>query len=438
MDGRILLQGNGCIAGVDAYTGRLLWEAEIPQMHIYNGTHGGGGGGLSKSTPWDDPKAEAKGVPPTKHARATGFNWASSTDCVYVFAAEECLRFDLATGAAKPGWKMPLPTIDGETLCWGCPRIHGDVLVATAFRPSDLRDARIGIGGNGGDWTGDRMPMSHLMAVDCKSGKLLWSHAANLGFNNRAFALSDDRVFCTDLLQTDAAEGYVANGRKLPASPASLRAFDLQSGKEVWTKKLDRLVKYITYMEAGDRLLVPNRYGRQWTGKGWGWPGLSERETRSKSGRPNGVFRAFQGKAGDLLWEVSEQHYDGPFSVIGDRILNRYGTAFEPDTGLLAKRVSPLTGVEESFGFKKSGCAVIGGCDSLVAWRTAYHDMTTGNSIYLPGFEAGCTTSLLPAGGLLNLPNFGLYHLRARAAALAMVHRPTAQPLVELSTHQNQ
>jgi hypothetical protein len=35
---------------------------------------------------------------------------------------------------------------------------------------------------------------------------------------------------------------------------------------------------------------------------------------------------------------------------------------------------------------------------------------------------------LLPAGGLLNLPNFGLFHLRARAAALSMVHRSSARP----------
>ncbi len=427
VDGRMFLQGDGVIAGIDAYTGRLLWEAAIPTMHIYNGTHSGGGT-LSQSTPWDDEKANQKEVPPIKHARATGFNWAAASDCIYVFAAEQCLRFDPATGKPKESWVMPLPKDDGEALCWGHPRVAGDILVATAFRPSDLRDAKIGSGGNGGDWTGDRMPMSHVFAVDRETGKLIWSHAAHLAFNNRAFVAAGNRVFCTDLLQSDAATNYLDNGRKLPTADAALRAFDLKTGKEVWNEKLDRLVKYINYIETDDLLLVPNRYGREWTGEGWGWPGLPERETRSKSGRPDGIFRAFRGETGELVWQISEQHYDGPYSVIGDRILNRYGTAFDPKTGKLATRVSPLTGEPESFGFKKSGCAVLGGCDTLVAWRTGYHDMRTGTSTLLPGFEAGCTTSLLPAGGMLNMPNFGMFHLRARAAALSMVHRPCAQP----------
>ena len=428
VDGRMFLQGNGVVAGVDAYTGRLLWESEIPTMHIYNGTHGGGGGGLGQSNPWEDEKAAAKGIPPIMRPRATGLNWAAASDCVYLFAADECFRFDPATGENLSTWKMPLPKVNDEELCWGCPRIVDDIVVATAFLPSDMRDARIGIDGNGGDWAGDRMPMKFLFAVDRQTGKVIWSQRANFGFNNRAFVAANDRVFCTDLLQTRAVEGFLEAKRKLPNVPAAVRAFDLRSGKEVWKFELDNLVKYLTFSEKDDMLLVPNRYGRVWTGKGWGWPGLSERETRSKSGRPNGIFRAFRGKTGELLWEISEQHYDGPFSVIGNQILNRYGTSFDPKTGKLAMRLSPVTGAEESYGFRKRGCAVLGGCDSIVAWRTAYHDMTTGASTQLPGFEAGCTTSLLPAGGMLNLPNFGMFHLRARTAAVSMVHRPSSRP----------
>ena len=431
VEGRMFLHGNGVIAAIDAYNGRLLWEAEIPEMHIYNGTHGGGGGGLRQSTPWNDEKAAAKGVPPIRHCRATGFNWAAASDCLYLLADDQCLRFDPATGQSLDPWPMPLTDNSEEPLCWGCPRIAGDILVATAFRPRDMHDARIGIGGNGGDWTGDRMPMSHVFAVNRKTGELLWSQHANFGFNNRAFIAAGGRVYCTDLLQTDAVEGYLINGRKIPDVPASVRAFDLETGQPVWHKHLERLVKYLTYIEKDDILLVPNRYGRTWTDKGWGRPGLSKRDTQKKSGRPNGVFRGFRGKTGEMLWEVNEMHYDGPFTVIGDRVLNRYGTAFDPQTGKLSMRQSPVTGQPESYGFKKSGCAVLGGCPNVVAWRTAYHDMSRGTSTKLPGFEAGCTTSLLPACGMLNMPNFGLFHLRARAAAVSLVHRPSAQPQTE-------
>ena len=38
--------------------------------------------------------------------------------------------------------------------------------------------------------------------------------------------------------------------------------------------------------------------------------------------------------------------------------------------------------------------------------------------------EAGCTATLIPSGGVLNIPNFGQFHLRARTVAMALVHVP--------------
>lgn len=428
VEGRMFLQGNGVIAAIDAYNGRLLWETETPKIYFYSASHSGNARGLSKSTPWDDPKANEKAdIPNTHRPRSTGLNWAATADTVYLFAGQQCIRIDAKTGKQLPAWDMPLPKDHGETLCWGHPRIVDDILVATAFRPIDMKHAKIGSGGNGGDWSGDRMPMSQVFAVDRKSGKLLWSHAANHGFNNRAFVASKNRVFLTDLLQTNAYLNFKEKGRKLNDAPFALRAFDLQSGKPTWSKELKKLIKYISYDSRIDRLYVPNRYGRTWTEEGWGWPGIDSSVTRKKSGRPNGVFRAFEGTSGKQLWEVSERHYDGPFTITANHLLNRYGSGFDPETGLEATRVSPITGQEETFGLKKSGCAVLGACDTLVAWRTAYHNLSTATSTQLPGFEAGCTTSLLPAGGLLNMPNFGMFHLRARAAAVAMVERPSAE-----------
>ena len=425
MDGRMYLQGNGFIGTVDAFTGRLLWEVETPKMHIYNGTHSGGGT-LSKSTPWSDPKADAKGIPNAQRARASGLNWAVASDCLYLFAGDKCLRFNPATGESLPTWEMPLPKVDGEQLCWGHPRIIEGIFVATAFRPSDMTAAKIGSGGNGGDWTGDRMPMSHVFGVDRRSGELLWSQPAAIAFNNRAFIATENRVFLSDMLQPDTIVNFKETGRKIPDAEPAIRAFDVETGKPVWHFQMKRLVKYLTYVAKEDILLVPNRYGRTLSEDGWGWPGIPASVTRRKSGRPNGVFRGFRGQTGEKLWEVSERHYDGPFTVIGDRVLNRYGTAFDPKTGLQALRESTITGELETFGFRKSGCAVLGACESVVAWRTAYHDVQARTSVRLDGFEAGCTTSLLPACGMLNMPNFGLFHLRARAAAVSLVHRPSA------------
>ena len=221
-----------------------------------------------------------------------------------------------------------------------------------------------------------------MLAVERKSGKLLWSQKANFGFGNRGFVATKDRAISIDLLQTDAVEAFLDAGRKISKADPSVRAFDLRTGKEAWTMKADRLLKYLSYIPEEDILLVANRYGRHWSPeKGWFYPGLTAEQSKRKMDRPNGVFRGLRGSTGEKLWEISEQHYDGPFSVIGQLILNRYGTAFEPTSGELAERTSPLTGEKESFGFKKSGCAVLGGCENLVGWRTAYHDMRNGTTV---------------------------------------------------------
>jgi len=70
-----------------------------------------------------------------------------------------------------------------KPLCWSAVRIMGNILVGTVFSPQDLVDA--GADCNGGEWSGDRMPMARLLAIDRSTGKLLWSRKANWGFLNR-------------------------------------------------------------------------------------------------------------------------------------------------------------------------------------------------------------------------------------------------------------
>jgi len=43
----------------------------------------------------------------------------------------------------------------------------------------------------------------------------------------------------------------------------------------------------------------------------------------------------------------------------------------------------------------------------------------------LTGLDAGCSPTLIPGGGLINIPNFGTHHKRNRMTAMALVHRPT-------------
>ena len=416
-DGRMILQGPGLLAAFDIYTGRRLWETPLPKMF----TFGGAGGGLGIHSkkfpePWKAPEALQAEVPPTHHCRASGFDFVSVSDGVYVAAGPTLIRFHPADGKRLAEWKVPLEEKD---LCWGNVRVTGKLLVATAFRPQDLADAQAGHDGQGGEWAGDRMPMAYLLAVDRETGKLVWSRKADWGFLNRGgVAVGGGRVYCVDVLLETAHGKFKEAGRKFADAPPTLYALDLQTGKPQWSRPLDVLVKNVFYSVKRDILVVPCRNLIEWQDGGW----VSAKGAKSFRAAA-GKMRALQGADGKVVWEAAEAPYFDPHVLLDDLIIDRAGVAYDLRTGKRAERTSPLTGQPETWSFKKSGCNHLIACDGMVTWRCAFYDLAGGSGVMpLKGMDAGCTPTLLPGGGVLSIPNFGTHHKRNRMTALALVH----------------
>jgi outer membrane protein assembly factor BamB len=416
IDGRLILQGNGVLSAFDIYTGRPLWESPLPKIHVFGslGVH-------SKDTPHPvrdaKPEHDAE-LPLRQRSRATGLNYVSATDGIYVAAGPTLIRFDPADGRRMAEWKVPL---DDKELCWGAVRIAGKVLVASLFSPQDMITADAGADGNGGDWAGDRMPMSHLLAIDRDTGRLLWSRKAAWGFLNRGgAALGGGKVYCIDLLLENAITAFKEAGRAFPQTPPMLCALDLETGAVVWEKPLEWRAKGVVYAADRDILVVPCRNKVQWKDGAW----FNGKKAKLADGL-KGNMRAFRGGDGSLLWEVDDASYEDPPFVLGDLLITRDGRSFELGTGKRAARTSPLTGLPEQWSFQKAGCNHLIGCDNLITWRTGFFDLAgTAGSMPLRGIEAGCTPTLIPSGGVLNIPNYGQFHLRARTVAMALVHVP--------------
>lgn len=419
VDGRMFLQGPGVLAAFDIYTGRPLWEKPLPRMFTFGGP-GGGLGIHSKKypEPWKAPEALQTEVPPTHHCRASGFDFVSVHDGVYVAAGPTLIRFRPTDGERLAEWKVPL---DEPGLCWGNVRVVDDLLIATAFRPRDLADAQAGHDGQGGEWAGDRMPMAFLLAIDRETGKLAWSRKASWGFLNRGgVAVGNGRVYCVDLLLETAHAKFKAAGRKFPDTPPTLHALDLRTGAAKWSRPLDVLVKNIVYSVPRDLLVVPCRNLTEWKDGAWDRPrGL--KDERSLTGK----MRGLRGADGQVVWEVAEAAYFDPHVLLDDLLIDRDGVTYDLATGKRAERPSPLTGLAETWSFKKAGCNHLVACDGLVTWRCGFYDLAGGSGVMpLKGMDAGCTPTLLPAGGVLNVPNFGTHHKRNRMTALALVHVP--------------
>lgn len=86
-------------------------------------------------------------------------------------------------------------------------------------------------------------------------------------------------------------------------------------------------------------------------------------------------------------------------------------TALNPDPPVVGERTNPLTGKREPRVFPKTyGCD--GGVDyglfyTLRAGTAAFYDKSIeSGTVFLSGPRSGCTNSVIPSGGLLNVPYF--------------------------------
>ncbi len=89
----------------------------------------------------------------------------------------------------------------------------------------------------------------------------------------------------------------------------------------------------------------------------------------------------------------------------------RQKDAWKPELPVIGERINPLTGETEPRAFPKTyGCD--GGVDygsfyTLRSGTPAYYDKTLeSGTVFLSGPRSGCTNSIIPAGGLLNVPYF--------------------------------
>jgi outer membrane protein assembly factor BamB len=419
--GRMILQGPGRLGAFDIYTGRLLWETELPEVYGYGGREGGVGIHSRKHRePWRYEPAMKAEIPATHHSRTTGLNYAAAGDGIYICAGRELLCVSLEDGSRVGSWNVPLPEAEKDTLCWGSVRVVGDRLVATAFRPRDLVDAQCGHDGNGGDWSKDRMPMAHLMVLDRKTGKLSWNRRAAIGFLNRGIAVTKDTVFCIDTIAPHTLEKFRA-AKRAPRSTPMLYALDLVNGKTRWQFEPGVAVLNLTYSQPRDVLVVPCRNLITWQDGQWVVEGGGSKPHKNAPGQMWGL----RGKDGKVLWSVNEAAYSEPHIVLGDMILDRYCHSYDLLSGQRNLRTNPLTGEEEPWHFRKGGCNHLVACPTLVTWRTAFYDLANhSGSMPLLGMNMGCTATMLPAGGVLNVPNFGTHHKRSRMTALALIHRP--------------
>lgn len=287
-------------------------------------------------------------------------------DALYVVSGKVCLRLDPATGATAAEIPVPLGSPPGKGPGWQQIRIRDKFLVGAAGE--------------------------QLVCADRHTGALLWKVPCKR--DTFGIAVGNDKVFCVD---------YWAAARRRRGEPgteeATISAVDLVSGKILWQQTANTPAEEAA--KSGD---LPSTLNPQLA--------FCEPKDVLVFSRHRSTAGGYRGATGELLWSKDLPCKDPPRSytsaqppiVLAGLLITHGGEVIDPSTGETAgKRMW------KGMNPELRGCGRALGSPCLITVRdsnASYFDLASGEHIYFRGIRAGCTNNFLPAGGILNAPNF--------------------------------
>jgi outer membrane protein assembly factor BamB len=417
IDGRCFIEGVDMIRAIDIYTGRLLWESQLPGVGFFynNLLHQPG-------------------------ANSTGGNFVCTHDGIYVVLGASCVKLDPATGKKTQEFRLPAMGGAKDTPRWGYLNVEGPYLVGGAdplFDEKLFKDAVIakddkGITDDSSDKTkkpddaitkflkniranNDNFSSSkHLVIMDRNTGKVLWTASARHGFRHNAICIGGDRIYCIDRLSGPELSRLKRRGEK-PASPSRLVVFDLKTGKELWSTEDEVFGTWLSYSTKYDILVEAGRMARDTIiDEPWG-------------------MRAYDAATGKVRW--NDDDYAGPAMIHeSDHTIFTGLRACDLLTGEMKMRPHPLTGIPVPWEWARNyGCNTPAASEFLMTFRSGaagYLDLCNdGGTGNLGGFRSSCTNNLIVAGGVLTAPDYTrtCSCLYQNQTSIGLIHMPEAE-----------
>ncbi len=382
-NGRLYIQGNRTLFGLDSHNGAILWFHQIPTMRRAN-------------IPRD------------------GSNMVATDDFLYLAMQGHCIGFHGQTGDRRLTFSVPGDRPGNQRrFDWGIVACQGDLLFGSAVRRNSHYV------GDLGEWFEDagvanvaKVTSNRLFALDRHTGQVVWQYDRGRIVNS-TFSVDDQSVYFLESRNPDAT--LSTKGRLLGELRPDqyLVGLDHETGNVLWEKSVDLShCEFMTYMSVADDTLIV-------------------------AGTDNDkVFHthAFSAINGNPIWQhatpTRKRHHSGHLShplVVGDRIfVNKH--ILDRNTGKVIK---------EDKDFDWHGCGVTSASNHTLFRRYEYHgmmDLETGQRTEFLGVRSGCWLSLIPSGGTVLAPetSAGCSCTHAVQTTLAYV------PRYLLPTHDNE
>lgn len=354
IDGRCFVPGLDHLMAMDIYTGRLLWQREMPELAHWPAAY-------------------------------RGPSLAVDHKAVYALQETECLKIDPETGEILGKYEPPhdrLPHVENaDGLIWEFLALADDQIIGTLGYPRVKPE-----------WWSKAAPENKLVfAIDKADGHVRWSYRAEQDVDSNAIAVGEGRVYLIE-----GRPKYKANRRGQPLKtdprPRVLRALDLQTGNTYWERNDISATQNSLWLRDGVLLSTINPISR----------GMEDPVVQ-KSG---GGVTAYSAKNGEKLWHLEDVSTCAPVITEGVLYLpHAYGLR----SGKPVETQNPLTMAAEHFVpiFPRT-CASLSGTPNLLMSRSGslgFFDLTQQSGYYhYPIIRASCWINMIPAGGLVVIP----------------------------------
>jgi outer membrane protein assembly factor BamB len=363
-NGRLIVPGNNRLFGVDAYNGTVWWERELPDSRRAAAFRDCGGMALTDAQ-------------------------------LYVAAGVNCHVIDPETGGSLATLSSPAKNRD-----WGyVASVDGRLFGSSTRRSASRRGHSVATIREGTYWDFRPLVTSDSAFAFDRDHKLLWEYHPTGAIVNPTFTVADDLLCFAESAsaKTLEAESGRVSPRDLFGDGSRLVALDVATGKPRWTRELDaKSIAHTSYLAYADGKLVL-------TGS---LNGPGER----KAARVLYHIWVFDAADGSLLWETTQNQGTGIGGthgeqdhhpvIIGDQLI------CEPFAYKLSSG-SPL----DDWGWSKRhrrGCGTISASLSTLFFRqanpTRFELADNSTAKVTAVTRPGCWINMIPAGGLLLIP----------------------------------
>jgi outer membrane protein assembly factor BamB len=224
-----------------------------------------------------------------------------------------------------------------------------------------------------------------LLCFDRTTRELRWKRQAEERFNIKALAADNETVFCTDSMSPLTSERWKRRGEGVSETVSTIRALDEETGDVKWQATFTA-----PYRQFGASSWLSVR-GRD------DWLAYSAEEGRLLAGRER-VALLLDAESGAEIWR-KDLNLSQPIVVMGDRFMDQGARIMDLATGEVLKG-----GL-----FQRGGCNYAVANPNLAFLRdrtVCFVDLQTGEQSRLRNMRSGCSNSIIPASGVLSIPNF--------------------------------